>query len=340
MYKLVFSSDDLPAGLDDEARFSAWRDFFANVNGPLEVSRLPDRPFSQRMEAARFDSVRVMRLRGTTDRIWWRSPYGAARRSPDFYLCLNRDRIPMSFAQLGREAQFDTETAVLGSCTESYTIRAQGYHDFSVVVLPQARLRELVAGVEDLLARPLPSDAALRHLRRYLDILAAPDGIERDRQLIAHVGRTLTDLVALALGAGRDEITCMRGLRAARLHEVIAEIRAGFADPAFSAQSLARKVGVTTRYIQDLLHETGASFTDRVLELRLQRARTMLTDPSHDRLKVSEIAAACGFNEIPHFNRCFRRRFSATPTQFRSEGDVTRGMVHGGWGDIRTIRRG
>jgi hypothetical protein len=37
-----------------------------------------------------------------------------------------------------------------------------------------------------------------------------------------------------------------------------------FADPALSPQSLARKVGVTTRYIQDLLHETGASFTDRV----------------------------------------------------------------------------
>ena len=115
MYKLVFSSDDLPAGLDDEARFSAWRDFFANVNGPLEVSRLPDRPFSQRMECARFDSIRVMRLRGTTDRIWWTSPSGAARRSPDFYLCLNRDRMPMSLAQMGREAEFDAETAVLGT---------------------------------------------------------------------------------------------------------------------------------------------------------------------------------------------------------------------------------
>jgi AraC-like DNA-binding protein len=320
MYKIVFSSDDLPSGLDDQARFSAWRDFFANVNGPLEVSRLSDRPFSQRVEGARFDSIRVMRLRGTTDRIWWTSPTGAARRSPDFYLCLNRDRVPMSLAQMGCEAEFDCETAVLGSCTESYAIQALSRSDFSVVVLPQARLRELVAGVEDLLARPLHGAAPLRHLRRYLDILAAPDGIDDDPQLIAHVERTLTDLVALALGDGRDEVAGMRGLRAARLHEVIAEIRAGFADPAFSAQSLARKVGVTTRYIQDLLHETGASVTDRVLELRLQRARAMLADPRHDRLKVGEIAAACGFNEIPHFNRCFRQRFDATPTQFRGGG--------------------
>ena len=115
MYKIVFSSDDLPPGLDDVARFSAWRDFFANVNGPLEVSRLPDRPFNQRMECARFDSIRVMRLRGTTDRIWWTSPSGAARRSPDFYLCLNRDLMPMSLAQMGREAEFHAETAVLAA---------------------------------------------------------------------------------------------------------------------------------------------------------------------------------------------------------------------------------
>jgi AraC-like DNA-binding protein len=319
MSRIVFSSDDLPPGLDDEARFSAWRDFFASVDGPLEVSRLPDRPFSQRVEGARFDGIGVMRLRGTTDRIWWTSPYGAARRSPDFYLCLNRNRIPMSLAQLGREAQFDSQTAVLGSCTESYDLRTQASHDFSVVILPQVRLRELVSGVEDLLAKPLRNDAALLHLRRYLDILSTADGFERDPQLIAHIERTLTDLVALALGVGRDEtdIMRMRGLRAARLHEIVAEIRAGFADPEFSVQALASKIGLTTRYIQDLLQETGSSFTERVLELRLQRARAMLADQRCNRLKVGEIAAACGFNEIPHFNRRFRRRFGATPTQFR-----------------------
>jgi AraC-like DNA-binding protein len=63
--------------------------------------------------------------------------------------------------------------------------------------------------------------------------------------------------------------------------------------------------------------DTGASFTDRVLELRLQKARAMLADPRHDRLRVSEIAYACGFNDISYFNRSFRRRFGASPLQHR-----------------------
>jgi AraC-like DNA-binding protein len=48
----------------------------------------------------------------------------------------------------------------------------------------------------------------------------------------------------------------------------------------------------------------------------------MLADRQHDKRKVSEIAYACGFNEVSYFNRCFRRRFGATPTEFRSGNGV------------------
>ena len=125
--------------------------------------------------------------------------------------------------------------------------------------------------------------------------------------------------MALALGAGRDaaELAKTRGLRAARQHEIIREIANRFTDPDFSAQKLARQMSVTDRYVQDLLHECGASFSERVLELRLQRARAMVEDCHYDRLRIGEIANASGFNTIPYFNRSFRRRFGATPTQFR-----------------------
>jgi AraC-like DNA-binding protein len=103
------------------------------------------------------------------------------------------------------------------------------------------------------------------------------------------------------------------------LREILAEIRTSFADPAFSPRHLAQKLALSPRYVQALLHETGVSFTERVLELRLQKARTMLMSQRNGRLKVSEIAYACGFNEISYFNQAFRRRFGAAPTQFRGQ---------------------
>ena len=60
-----------------------------------------------------------------------------------------------------------------------------------------------------------------------------------------------------------------------------------------------------------------------MLELRLQKARAMLADPRHDGLKVSDVAYACGFNDISYFNRSFRRRFGASPLHYRG-GDARR----------------
>jgi AraC-like DNA-binding protein len=37
----------------------------------------------------------------------------------------------------------------------------------------------------------------------------------------------------------------------------------------------------------------------------------------NDKLRVSEIAYTCGFNEVSYFNRRFRARFGASPTEYR-----------------------
>ncbi len=43
----------------------------------------------------------------------------------------------------------------------------------------------------------------------------------------------------------------------------------------------------------------------------------MLSEPGNDHMKIADIARACGFNEVPYFNRCFRRRFGESPTSLR-----------------------
>lgn len=320
MNKIAFSSSDLPAHLDDAARLSQWRDFLSGIFGALDVSSLPDRPFSQKLEGWCFNAVGVVRLEGNADRI---ASGSSVVRRPDFYLCLKSGPEPMLFSQRGRDVLFDGATAVLGDCIEPFDMRARDSSAFLHVSIPQALMKDLVADVEDFVARPIDSDsAAMRHLRRYLSLLSEPGALEDDADMIAHVETTLTDLVALALGAGRDatEIAQMRGLRAARLRDIVAEIHSGFTHPGFSSNEVARRLRVTPRYVQNLLQETGSSFTERVLELRLQRARAMLADLRGDRMKIGEIAEACGFSEIPYFNRCFRRRFGASPTQYRGRG--------------------
>lgn len=108
------------------------------------------------------------------------------------------------------------------------------------------------------------------------------------------------------------------GLRAARIASVMAEIRDGFADQQFSTSVVARRLGLSIRYVQDLLQGSGSSITDRIMAYRLAKAHQMLIDDRSCALKVSDIAAVCGFNELSYFHRAFRRRFGASPAKYRA----------------------
>ena len=325
--KLIFASDDLPPGLDDESRFRLWREIYSAQYGSLDLARVPDKPFSARFECAQVGSIRFAQFEGTMGRIGRTRRHIAADSADDFFLGLNRGRSPIFSSQLNRETILDRGNAVLLSNAEAGEVRTEDKNSWFLLAVPRVLLNDLIAEAEDLLAKPLdPNGAALRHLRRYLDLLLAPEGIDDDPPLLAHVGATLADLITLVLGADRDaaEIAEMRGLRAARAQEVLAEIKTGIANPGFSPGMVAQKLGLSPRYIQELLQQTGRTFSERVLELRLQKARAMLSDTRHDRLKVSDIALASGFNEVSYFNRCFRRRFGASPTQYRgSNGDAS-----------------
>jgi AraC-like DNA-binding protein len=320
MNRISFTSDHLPAHLDDGARLQRWRDQFEPLTCSVDYSRFEDRPFRAQFQWAQFGGAHVTRFGGTFKRIV-RSRSAIARGpDDDFCLVINCGPARLRLSQLGRDTTIGAGEAFLATNGAAAEITHEAPPEWATVTIARDRLLQVMPRADDLVARPLePTQPAQRHLRRYLESVIDQDDIDSDPALEQHVGVTLLDLLALTLGAGRDaaEIAASRGLRAVRLREILGEIRANAADLAFSPRTLAEKLDLSPRYVQDLLQATGASFTERVLELRLQKARTMLMARQHDRLKVSEIAYACGFNEISYFNQAFRRRFGASPTQFR-----------------------
>jgi len=320
MPKIVFSSDQLPASLNDQARFRLWQDLWNSRFGAAEFVAYPDRPFSARHEFLLLGDLNVTRQHSTLQH-WFRSSRHVAKDARgDFLLGYNRSSSSPTIIQRNREVVLASGQPTLftnGEAAESHSVEETSLVG---ICMPRARLLERVAHSDDLVQMPLDSTTpAARLLRGYLELLLDLDGAADDPLLVAHAESTLIDLVVLTLGAGGEaaEIARMRGLRAARLQEIFAAIKAGYADPAFAVRGVAHKLGLSPRYVNDLLHETGVSLVERVLELRLQKARAMLADPHHDRLKIIEIAYACGFSEVSYFNRCFRRRFGASPTQYR-----------------------
>lgn len=319
--RFAFTTDELPCELDDRARLLRWREMTEELYGSIDTSYAVDRPFFVSIKAARFGSVVVDELASTLTRSARTARNIAVDGNDDLFLGLNCGSVAMTHRQRNREVVHSAGSAILLSNAEPGEVRSDPSNVWRSVYLPRRRLLELVCDVEDRVARRIAAEhPAVQHLRRYLDIVLEPGASADDPLLANHAETTLLDLVALSLGAGRDaaELARMRGLRAARLQAILAEIKSGFADPAFSVRDVAARLGLTPRYVQDVLHETGTSFSERVLELRLQSARSMLARHSHKGRKVSDIAYASGFNDVSYFNRCFRRRFGATPRDMRT----------------------
>ena len=146
------------------------------------------------------------------------------------------------------------------------------------IAIPRARVLELAPDAEGRLGQLLNSSSpAARHLWRMLELLLDSSDYSEDIALISSLETTFTDLFVLALGIRRDaaHLATSRGLRAARVREIIAIIGARYADPGFTPRDVCLKLGLSPRYMQELLQETGLSFTERVLELRLQKARAV-----------------------------------------------------------------
>lgn len=318
--RLVLSSQELPAGLGDGARLQRWQEIRGGIAGAFEDTSADDRPFAARLEVTRFGSAVLVEFSDTLVRTARLARFVAADGSDDFLLGINAGREPLLQRQRGREALLAPGALTLFSNGDAGEVRCRPGSVRRVIRVPRKRLAELIPAADDNVARTVEPDLpAARLLHRYIGILRGSDGIEDDPLLVDHVSATLLDLVALTLGAGRDaaEVAAKRGLRAARLQAVLAEIKAGFAREGFSVGQVARRLGLSPRYVQDLLGETGATFSERVLELRLGKSRTMLASRLGAGMSISAVAYACGFSEVSYFNRCFRRRYGMTPTQAR-----------------------
>jgi len=101
------------------------------------------------------------------------------------------------------------------------------------------------------------------------------------------------------------------------MQAIKADVLSNLTNRDLSLEWIAGRQGVSPRYVRSLFAREHTSFTDHVLNLRLDRARRCLEDPRLAGQMVSTIAYECGFGDLSYFNQVFRRRFGATPTDVR-----------------------
>ncbi len=209
--------------------------------------------------------------------------------------------------------------AVICDCAYAGELNFIADATFWNLKIPRQKLVTLVPGLVNFAGARLDRDETARRLLfGCLDGAFGVDlsGAERSGQL--HENHVL-GLVALALGAEEEARRTVEegGVKAVRRAAILREIALFFADPNLSVVTVAARLGITARYAHVLLAETGRTFSEHLLAVRLERAAALLRAPRQQFRRIGSIAFACGFRDLSHFNRVFRRRYGATPSDLR-----------------------
>jgi AraC-like DNA-binding protein len=241
----------------------------------------------------------------------------------DLRLSVNLGRGLIWFGR-GREVILHPGDAVLTSCAEPAANRPivplkRG--PFFSLLLPRAALAPLVSNLDDAVLRLIPrGTGALKLLANYVGMLKDDEALATPalRRLVV---TQIYDLVALTIGATRDAAAIAegRGVRAARLGAIKADIAERLAQDHLTVAAVASRQRISESYVRKLFESEGTSFSEWVLGERLIRAHRMLTDPRFAGRSITSVAFDAGFSDVSYFNRSFRRRFGATPSEIRAE---------------------
>lgn len=184
--------------------------------------------------------------------------------------------------------------------------------------MPRHLLMPLLKAPRDATAVRLNDDGGLGTIAGSFmrSLLQCPEAIPPAAQ--QSLTNTLANLLAIALGATaetqeRGKDTVRQGLR----DSISAYVASNIANPELGVGTVAGRFRISTRYLHKLFEDQGQSFSQMVLERRLERCARELVDPTQAPRAISEIAYKWGFNDLSNFCRVFRKRYGMSAGEFR-----------------------
>jgi AraC-like DNA-binding protein len=301
------------------ARVESWRDLLTRKLLPAEVQPLHDGPFHVDVQLRALPGLRFSW--GAVDASHYRRPRNiAASEDDDFVILVNLDGEFVS-TQNGREVKLGAGDACLMACIDPGLFYRPELGRVVCIRVPSERMASLVPRLHDKTREIIPRDSeALRLLTSYIGVLGGTQTLSTP-ELRASIVTHIHNLAALVLHPTNDNFACAEhnGLRAARLRAIKSYILKNLARGDLNVGQVAAHIRLTPRSVQMLLEDEGTTFSQFALQSRLARVYAALADRRNRHRTIGDIALECGFGDISYFNRAFRRRYGASPTEIRNQ---------------------
>jgi AraC family transcriptional regulator, positive regulator of tynA and feaB len=302
------------AAVPESEQFAFWREVVWQAFVPVSLRRDREGPFLGAVTARYIGSVGVSTIESDQQSVT-RTHDQVQRQRGDVYFLNLPFTEGSSACQGGRTARLSPGDFTIVDGSRPFDLNFErGFSQLSLM-LPHDVLAPKLAAPNEITAVRVRGDsgvgaiasATLRSLSR---------SIETFDRFTAHA---LIDQVAglVALALGRVETPRSRASRALLRQAVLDEIERSLGDSQLSPALVAERIGISTRYLHQLLADRGPSFGRWVLIRRLERCHRDLTDPARAHWTIAELAIHHGFNDPSYFARAFRSRYGIAPREVR-----------------------
>lgn len=308
-----FTTDNAPGS----KRLAVWQDIVCDVYVQLDCKSDMGSTFHGEITRTPLAGAACSNVSSDEQRVC-RTPSRIARAREEFILiALGRDGAG-AVLQDGRETVIRPGEFALYDTTRPYELRFNDRFTQTILQVPRKMLYRRIGNIEAMTAITFSSMHPVEKLA--YDFIAglaeAADRLEPDTA--ERLTDQALDLVALALSDRcRNAPLASSTHRAALLYRLKTYIRNHLHDPELSLSQAAAALGISTRYVNDLLADDHTSFQRHVLTQRLDQCARELASPRTVHRQIGEIAFAWGFNDLSHFGRVFREHYGLSPRDWR-----------------------
>jgi AraC-like DNA-binding protein len=301
------------ADVESRHALAYWVDTICSSFLEIDIDSPNPEQFRGRLEQSHLGPATLSILDAETQTVR-RTPARLAQSRYAAYFLLQLRSGQLRFQQFGRECCIEPGDCVLIDCNAQYRLECLQPTRSIALRFPREWLRNWIPSPESLAGRPLRGGSgwgstlagALANLDSDEDMeLALPEGV---------VAEQIAALLALAAGPDAHA----SGSTMKLLNRIRRTIRDRCHEPNLTPAAVADEHRISKRYLHHLFAHVDSTFGDELMRQRLDCAQRMLSDARFAMLKVSDIAARCGFMDPSHFTRRFRKAYGARPAEFRA----------------------
>ena len=311
---LQFSSDTVRP----RDRFEFWGDFLNRTLSPFRTEPAKEHAFHIDSGMKTIGELPLVSIAGAG----YRGARGRSEiaRSPEhFYVAAIHIGGGTSFTCRDQETQLaQGDVFLLDTMHEIKFGLERPYHHL-LIKLPKTWVDARFAQPERLCGSVLPHHHPLGRLFAGYVMAGFQAADDLPPSAAALFSQHLLDLLCEAFAESRlpDQPTRRQALRSAMFVRACRLIALRLSEPDLTPAVIAGQLGVSTRTLNRIFSGEGETVMQRLLKERVDAAAKLLAARQARSRTITDIAFACGFNDLTHFSRVFGDEMDMTPSKWR-----------------------